>query len=153
MIQRAVESLRCCCLRFDDCPGKVTWPAELQRLTFGHNFNRPLGGVVWPPRLQRLVMGTNFNQTIADVVWPKGLQELVFGEMFDQASIRKFQASCASSHTLRLRSPLPERNSSYRSCLRLFLAGTAVFEPLVPYLVSVVDRTSKQGNLKGSSHF
>lgn len=66
----------------------MAWPAELERLTLGHNFNRPLSGVSWPPRLQRLAVGAMFNQPVKEVAWPEGLEELVFGEMFDQARCR-----------------------------------------------------------------
>ena len=64
----------------------MEWPSELELLTFGHNFDKPLTGVRWPPRLRRLEVGAKFNHPVSDVRWPRGLREIVFGDMFDQAS-------------------------------------------------------------------
>lgn len=85
---------------------KVTWPACLQKLTFGEGFNQPIRGNVWPSSLQELTFGTDFdtsgdetewptnllrlrlvfrfNHPISGVVWPASLRELVLGNSFDR---------------------------------------------------------------------
>jgi len=34
--------------------GRVTWPAGLEELVFGDDFDQPLDGVAWPPGLRRV---------------------------------------------------------------------------------------------------
>ncbi|CAN0197326.1 unnamed protein product, partial [Ectocarpus sp. 13 AM-2016] len=57
----------------------VQWPASLQKITFGEDFNQPIErGVEWPDSLQTLVFGVDFNQPVDNVRWPASLQELTF---------------------------------------------------------------------------
>ncbi|CAM9608175.1 unnamed protein product [Ectocarpus fasciculatus] len=67
----------------------VTFPASLQRLTFGFCFNRPINcdgvGVAFPLSLQQLSFGACFNQPVDDVVWPASLRRLAFGFAFRQS--------------------------------------------------------------------
>ena len=45
----------------------MTWPAGLQSLTLGGNFDRSLDNVTWPAGLQSLTLGENFNQRLDNV--------------------------------------------------------------------------------------
>ena len=46
----------------------VTWPAGLQSLTFGENFDKNLNKVSWPAGLQSLTFGYFFNQSLNKVL-------------------------------------------------------------------------------------
>ena len=71
---------------FDQSLDNVTsWPAGLQSLTLGENFNRRLDNVKWPAGLQSLILGAGFNHSLDNVTWPPGLQILTFGGYFDQS--------------------------------------------------------------------
>ena len=59
-------------------------PSSLTHLTFGTNFNQPLGEGVLPSSLTHLTFGTNFNQPLGEGVLPSSLTQLVFGWFFDQ---------------------------------------------------------------------
>ena len=54
----------------------MTWPAGLQRLSFGASFNQSLDNVTWPADLQKMSFGYFFNQSLKNVTWPGGLQSL-----------------------------------------------------------------------------
>jgi len=54
------------------------WPASLQQLLFGWNFNQSIVGEVWPASLQWLKFGRSFNQPISGIEWPASLQQLEF---------------------------------------------------------------------------
>ncbi|CAM9798897.1 unnamed protein product [Ectocarpus sp. 12 AP-2014] len=70
---------------FDQTPiERAKFPASLQELTFGHNFNQPIEGTVWPDSLQRLLdLGVQFSQPIEDIVWPPSLRKLKLGYEFE----------------------------------------------------------------------
>ena len=72
-------------LEFNQSLDTVTWPAGLQILTFGGMFNQSLDKVTWPAGLQSLKFGMNFDQSLDNVRWPAGLQSLKFGVNFDQS--------------------------------------------------------------------
>ena len=55
----------------------MTWPAGLQRLTFGSYFDQNLDKVTWPAGLQTLIFAT-FPAQKLNVVWPEDLQSLSF---------------------------------------------------------------------------
>ena len=55
----------------------MTWPADLQSLTFGMSFNQSLDNVTWPADLQSLTFDLFFAEKL-NVVWPEGLQSLSF---------------------------------------------------------------------------
>ncbi|CAM9818834.1 unnamed protein product [Ectocarpus fasciculatus] len=57
----------------------ASWPASLQQLSFGKEFNKPIADVEWPVSLQQLTFGGLFNQSIADVVWPASLRSVTRG--------------------------------------------------------------------------
>lgn len=44
------------------------WPASLQHLEFGLNFNRSMEGAVLPASLQELTFGDSFNHQVTGVV-------------------------------------------------------------------------------------
>jgi len=52
----------------------VTWPAGLQSLSVGRDYNQSLDNVTWPAGLQSLSLGYRFNQSLDNVSWPAGLQ-------------------------------------------------------------------------------
>ena len=60
----------------------MTWPAGLQMLTFGKNFDQNLDNVTWPAGLQSLTFA-KFSAEKLNVVWPEGLQSLSFLNMED----------------------------------------------------------------------
>eukprot|EP00752_Nemacystus_decipiens_P017256 g15460.t1 len=39
----------------------VVWPASLQQLSFGRDFNHPIAGVAWPASLQRLSFSSHHS--------------------------------------------------------------------------------------------
>ena len=55
----------------------MTWPAGLQSLTFGQNFDQSLDDVTWPAGLESLAFEA-FAAEKLNVVWPEGLQSLSF---------------------------------------------------------------------------
>lgn len=56
-------------------------PATLTRLTFGYNFNLPLGDTLLRFPLTHLTFGTKFNQPVDDLL-PHSLLHLTFGKYF-----------------------------------------------------------------------
>lgn len=71
------------------------WPASLERLSFGENFNQPIDGVAWPVSLRQLSFGESFNRPIDAVVCPASWQQLSFGENFNRP-IETFSRICFS---------------------------------------------------------
>ncbi|CAN0528212.1 unnamed protein product, partial [Ectocarpus sp. 8 AP-2014] len=68
-----------------DMPVNVaTWPASLQQLSFGDDFNQSIAEVVWSASLTQLSFGREFDQPVVGVVWPASLQQLSFGSAFNQ---------------------------------------------------------------------
>ena len=45
----------------------VVWPASLQKLSFGDEFDHPTGGVLWPASLEELVVGESFELPVGGV--------------------------------------------------------------------------------------
>lgn len=67
-----------------DANSGVTWPEGLRTLAFGLAFNQPLVGVQWPAKLRKLSFDGVFNQPLDRAVWPRALEELTLGWHFDQ---------------------------------------------------------------------
>lgn len=62
----------------------VSWPGQVQRLSFVEEFNQDLTGVLWPERLLELTFREGFNMPIEGVEFPNGLVKLSLGADFDQ---------------------------------------------------------------------
>lgn len=60
----------------------IAWPQQLLRLEFGKFFNQPIAGIEWP-ELQQLTFGLRFDKPIVDVSVPK-LERLELGSDFNQ---------------------------------------------------------------------
>lgn len=81
-----VPGLRISRVTWDDparSPGDVVWPACLQELIFGDDFNQPIESVLWPSSLQSQAFGVEFNQPVERVKWPMSLKQLTFGQYFN----------------------------------------------------------------------
>ncbi|CAN0375490.1 unnamed protein product [Pylaiella littoralis] len=75
-------------LQFDRTVDDVTWPVNLDRLSFcvldyktnfctdGSSFNHPLSNVIFPGGLREIFLGELFDQPIDDVAWPQGLERM-----------------------------------------------------------------------------
>lgn len=75
----------------------IWWPASLQKLTFGLEFNRHINDVVWPRSLQQLVFGEMFDHLIDSVTRPKFLQNLKFGgNSIDPSKMKRGRTVCVS---------------------------------------------------------
>lgn len=62
----------------------VSLPSKLQTLTFGADFNTSLANVTLPSNLQCLTLGAKFDHSLESVVFPSGLENLTLGQMFNQ---------------------------------------------------------------------
>jgi hypothetical protein len=78
----------------------VTFPSNLQSLTFGFMFNQSLEGVTLPTSLRSLVFGEKFNQSLLEVTLPGGLQSLTLGRGFLFMHSLKHVTSLGNLHTL-----------------------------------------------------
>jgi len=63
---------------------KHGWPANVQSVTFGDDFNQSMEKVSLPVGLRSLTFGDGFDQNMEKVSLPAGLQSLTFGECFNQ---------------------------------------------------------------------
>jgi hypothetical protein len=65
---------------FDFRLDTISWPSRLTHLTFGRDFNHPVGNL--PKSLTHLKFGRFFNQPVDNL--PKSLTHLIFGLEFNQ---------------------------------------------------------------------
>ena len=78
----------------------LTFPSNLQRLSFDGWFDQSLDWVTLPSSLQILSLGDGFNQSLERVTLPSSLQSLSFGGVFSQSLERvtlpsSLQSFCA----------------------------------------------------------
>lgn len=71
---------------FNQPVGGVEWPLGLKKVAFGASFNQPVedDSIRFPPHLEELQFGFRFNQPIAGVAWPASLRHLTFQDHFNQ---------------------------------------------------------------------
>lgn len=62
----------------------VVLPASLNQLTFGWDCTQPIAGVVWQATLKQPSYGCFFNQPIVGGMLPTSLQQLSFTVVFNQ---------------------------------------------------------------------
>jgi len=67
---------------------KNSLPDNLTHLTFGKNFDQPLGGKCFPKTLTYLKFGEAFNYSIAPNILPVGLTHLIFGDDYNQLILK-----------------------------------------------------------------
>ncbi|CAK9026545.1 unnamed protein product [Durusdinium trenchii] len=67
------------------------FPESLEVLTFGRDFNQPLGITLSTrtPRLRTLMLGRDFDQSLQGSFLPNSLERLTFGARFDQSLISR----------------------------------------------------------------
>ena len=78
--------------RFNRPMQNVILPYMLQSLTFGYSFNRylddslaPIGRPLLPSSIQSLTFGYTYNQSLNNAVLPSSLRHLTFGHNFNQS--------------------------------------------------------------------
>lgn len=54
----------------------MVWPASLQELACGWQFNQPIEGIAFPAGLQKLIFGQNLKQLLKGVLWSTSLEKV-----------------------------------------------------------------------------